>query len=42
VRYITQKEFEAVNEKLVELAGKIGKFISYLESQRSQGHFVRK
>lgn len=42
VRHITSEEFNKVNEKLLEEAGKIGAFISYLEKQRKQGNFIKK
>jgi len=41
VGYITQDEFNKANDMLLELAGKIGKFISYLENQRKQGNFIK-
>ncbi|MFH0819992.1 MAG: four helix bundle protein [bacterium] len=34
VNYITQQEFEKVNQELISLANQIGKFISYLEIRR--------
>ena len=39
IGYLSKNEFEGVNEQLLELASRIGKFISYLESQRKQGNF---
>ncbi len=39
VKYITEDEFIAVNKKLEDLAGQIGKFIVYLEQQRKNGNF---
>jgi four helix bundle protein len=34
VNYINQEEFEKLNNKLIELANQVGKFISYLETNR--------
>jgi|YNPBryulayer2012_1023412.scaffolds.fasta_scaffold05891_2 four helix bundle protein len=42
VQYITKDEFNKANEMLLELASKIGKFISYLETQRQKGNFIKK
>lgn len=39
VCHISKNQFEDLNEKLIELAGKIGKFITYLEDQRNKGNF---
>ena len=41
-KYITKDEFNKANEMLLELASKIGKFISYLETQRQKGNFIKK
>jgi four helix bundle protein len=34
VNYINQEEFEKLNNELIELAKQVGKFISYLETNR--------
>ena len=34
VNYINQEEFEKLNNELIELANQVGKFISYLETNR--------
>lgn len=41
VKYINQGEFNKVNDMLLELSRKIGKFISYLKNQRKQGNFTK-
>ena len=41
VNYITQSEFNECNEMLLELARKIGSFISYLETQKAKGNFIK-
>lgn len=41
VKYINEDEFNKVNDMLLELSGKIGKFISYLKNQRKQGNFTK-
>ena len=34
VNYITHKEFDELNNKLIDLANQVGKFISYLEKNK--------
>jgi four helix bundle protein len=34
VNYINQEEFEKLNNELIELANQVGKFISYLETNK--------
>lgn len=34
IGYITQKEFNELNNKLIDLANQVGKFISYLEKNK--------
>lgn len=42
VEYVDKKEFEIINNYLLELAAKIGRFIKYLEVQYSQKKFLKK
>ncbi|MCX6763243.1 MAG: four helix bundle protein [Candidatus Moranbacteria bacterium] len=42
VGYASKQEFDIINVELENLAGQIGKFISYLESKKRNGEFVRK
>ncbi len=39
LNYIQQDEFSKLNEELIGLASRIGKFISYLENKRKNGEF---
>ena len=41
VNYITKEEFNTTNKLFQELANQIGKFISYLETQRKSGNFKK-
>jgi len=34
IRYITKNEFDELNNKLVDLANQVGKFISYLQQSK--------
>jgi len=34
VNYIDKKEFNRLNEELIDLANQIGKFISYLQKRK--------
>lgn len=42
VNHITNQEFNNINNMLIEEAGKIGAFISYLEKQKYLGNFIKK
>lgn len=42
VKYISQKEFDALNEKLENLASQIGGFIVYLQKKKLNKEFLRK
>lgn len=39
VDHITEKEFEMIHSRLLDLTAQIGKFISYLEQKRKSGEF---
>ena len=40
IGYISKSEFHETNSDLLSLASQIGKFITYLETKREQGHFI--
>jgi four helix bundle protein len=40
VRYISQDEFDFVNQQLLDLANQVGAFIIYLQTKRKNGEFV--
>jgi len=40
VQYISQDEFDFVNQQLLDLANQIGAFIIYLQTKRKNGEFV--
>ena len=39
VKYINKQEFDYVNNLLLELSKRIGRFIYYLENERKKGNF---
>ncbi|HBH46595.1 MAG: hypothetical protein A2445_02210 [Candidatus Jacksonbacteria bacterium RIFOXYC2_FULL_44_29] len=42
VKYITEQEFEKINNDSESLAKQIGAFISYLENKRKNSEFIQK
>jgi len=42
IGYISQKQFDKINQDLEDLANQVGGFIVYLEKQRSNKQFIKK
>lgn len=42
IDYVVTKDFERINELLIEESARIGAFIRYLEKQRADGKFIKK